>query len=270
MVGSVVPGIGTAIGALGGLIIGGAAGAIGGMGQKKAAKSAKKAQKAQEAAIRAEMQRRAEGIGAARAQFGDISSYGQAFSGGSGPAAAQDPSRFQNIGKTLNSRSLIQGQIDQEAGAVRDLGRQDLTGSAQQTAAGIRQASAARGLMGSSLDAGARQTLLGNYAGAKSALAGSVDATRQAGWGAMKGQQQAFESAAGGGDINPQMGAISTASMAAGARGQMGGMLAGNLLNQGLGALRYGALAEAQGGQGISALGLPKLGLAKPEGRRTA
>lgn len=261
--GSVVPGWGTLIGG----VVGGAAGAIGGLAQKKKNKSANRAKNRQEGAIREEMRRRATGIAEARQTFGDVNSYGQAFSGGSGPAAAVDPSAFQNLGKTLTARSTIQGQIDQEASTARDAGRQNLTASAQQAAVGLRGAAAERGLMGSSLDTRSRQELLGGYAGARSTLAGNVDALRQGAWNEVKGQQRGFEQAAGGGNINPQMGALSTSALAAGARGQMGAAMAGNLLGQGLGAMRYGMLAEANGGQGIRALGLPSLGLNSPTRR---
>lgn len=260
-----MPGWGTAIGG----VAGGAMGALGGLGQASAEKAARRAQKAQEAAIRAEMRRRAEGIGKARETFGDISSYGQAFSGGLGPAAAQDPSTHQDIGKTLNARANIQGQIDTEASAALDAGRQDLTSSTQQAAAGVRQAAASRGLMGSSIDTGAKTALLGGLAGGKSNLAASVDAVKRGGWNAVNSSQQGFEAAAGGGNISPQMGSLSTASLAAGARGQMGTAMLGNMVGQGLGVLRHGALAEAQGGQGLRALGLPSLGLSTSPTRRS-
>jgi hypothetical protein len=241
-------------GAVVGGVAGGAMGALGGMGQQKADDAAQKALKAQQAAILAEMQRRANGVGKARQTFGDINNRGK----------VAGLNTNQNLGKTLEARSQIQGNIDQGAHAVRDLGMQGITDTAQQTGAGIRQASASRGLMGSSLDASAKQSLLSGYTNARSGLAGAVDATRQAGWNGIQGQQQAFEAAAGGGNINPQMGSISTAGMAAGAQGQMGATMAGNMLGQGIGLLNYGALAEANGGQGIQAMGLPSLGLTKP------
>jgi len=246
-----------------GMIIGGAMGALGGMGQKSADKSAADALKAQQEAIAKEMKARAAGIGAARSTFGDINSYGQSFNGGSGFAKMRDPSKYQDIGKTLQNRSVIQGGIDQQAGAVRDAGRMGITGAAQAAGANTRAVGASRGLMGSSIDQGARQNLLGSYAGARADLAGHVQATKQGGWDAIRGQQNAFEGAAAGGSrIQGQLGSLSALGTISGARAQQPMAAMGNMLNMGLGTLNQGMLAEAQGGQGMQALGMPSMGLA--------
>lgn len=246
--------IGMAVGALGG--------ALGGMGQDAAAKAQQAAIEAQQRAIAQEMKQRAKGVGATRAQFGDINAWGQKFNGGSGFAAAKDPSKYQDLGTTLQNRSAIAGGIQGNVEATTAAGKVDLTGAAQQGAASIRQASASRGLLGSSLDTSAKQHLLGQYAGGKANLAGAADATRQAGWGAIQGQQAAFENAAQrGANISGQLGALSNAGAIAGARGQQPAVFGANLINTGMGIANYGALAQANGGQGVQALGLPKMNL---------
>lgn len=253
------PGYGTLVGG----IIGGIGGAIGGMGQASAAKAQAEALQAQREAIRAEQIAKAKGIGAAREKFGDVSQWGQKFTSvGDQYTRAHDPSKFQDIGKTLANRSAIAGGVEQQVGAMRDASRQGITNATQQGAAGMRASLAGRGLFGSSLDVSAKQNLLAQYGGARSQLAGAAEGVRQSSYGAVKATQNAFEGAAqSGGNIQNQLNALSTASSIASARGQQGAAFGANLINAGMGVANYGALAQANGGVGVQAFGLPKMNL---------
>lgn len=234
-------------------------GALGGLGQAKADKAQQEAIAQQEAAIRAEMRQRAKGVGSVRAKFGDISSFGQKFSGGSGVGAAVDPSKFQDIGKTLGNRSNIAGSIEGQVGALRDAGGVDLTSAAQQGSAALRASMAARGLQGSSLETSGKEGLLGAYAGGRADLASGLQGARQGAWGSLMDQQRGFEGAANsGGNIQGQLATLSTQGAISGARAQQPIVAAGNLLNMGLGLTREAALASANGGQGWGAL-LPSI-----------
>jgi hypothetical protein len=248
----IAPGVGTAVGA----VAGGLMGAMGAMGQNSAAKAQRAALEAQKRAMEAEMRRRATGVANAREAFGDVWSFGK-------PTGDYDPSKFQNLDKTIMRHGQLAGGIESNAQAVRDAGTSQLTGAGQQAAVAQRGASLDRGLLGSSLDESARKMLLSQYAANRSGVAQATEGARQGGWDAVKGQQQAFESAArGGSDITGQMRSISTASQIAGARSQMPYIMFGNLLSSGMGVLDAGARSEAGGGRGFTALGLPKLGLA--------
>ena len=248
----IMPGVGTAVGA----VAGGLMGALGGMGQNSAAKAQRAALEAQKRAQEAEMRRRAQGVAGAREAFGDVWSFGK-------PTGDYDPSKFQDLNKTIMRHGQLAGGIESQAQAVRDAGTSQLTGAGQQAAVAQRGASLDRGLLGSSLDESARKMLLSQYAANRSGVAQATEAAREGGWGAMKGQQAAFESAArGGADISGQMRSLSTASQIAGARSQMPYIAFGNLLNTGMGVLDAGARGEASGGRGLTALGLPRLGLA--------
>jgi hypothetical protein len=165
----------------------------------------------------------------------------------------------------------IAGNIESNAQAVRDAGMAQLTGAGQQAAVAQRAASVSRGLLGSSLDDSARRTLLGQYAANRANVTQATEAARQSGWDAVRGQQHAFEAAArGGADVNSQLQRLSVASQIAGARAQMPYITFGNLLNSGMALLDAGMRSEAAGGRGLTALGLPRLGVGsggdKPSG----
>jgi len=158
----------------------------------------------------------------------------------------------------------IAGNIESNAQVVRDAGMAQLTGEGQRAAVAQRAASLSRGLLGSSLDDSARRALLSQYAANRANVAQATEAARRSGWGAMRGQQQAFEAAArSGADINAQLQRMSVASQIAGARAQMPYVAFGNLLNSGIALLDAGMRTEAAGGRGLTALGLPRLGVGR-------
>lgn len=261
--------VGGPVGAVAGGVIGLGVGALGGVGQSKARKAQEAAIRAQQEMVRAEMGRRAQGVAKARETFGDVWSFANKdinaknkFQTSGEWYDQQDPSKFQNLGKTITRHGEIAGGIESQAGVVREAGQQQLGDSAQQAAVANRASMANRGLMGSSLGESAKQALLAQYAGNRANLAAGVEATRQGGWDAIRSRQAQFENMAQGGQrITGQQMAGANASAIAGARAQMPVATFGNLLNTGLGVFQAGALAEAQGGAGLSALGLPKLGV---------
>jgi hypothetical protein len=255
----VAPGWGTLIGAG----VGALGGAIGGMGAAQAQKAQQRALQEQQDAIRNEVTRRAQGVADTRAKFGDLWSSEVGGAGGLHVGAPIGPGGSQDLGKTLESHSLISGEIEGQAGAARDLGRIGLTDTAQQAAAAVRGSSAARGLAGSSLDESNRKMLLGHYAGGRANLAAGTEQARQSGTNAIQTQQQGMENLiGGGGDISGQLRSLSTAGAIAGAAGQIAPTAWGNLFNTGIGLVGQGAKAEAGGGLGVQALGLPALGVA--------
>lgn len=261
--------VGGPVGALVGGGVGMIAGGIGGLGQAKADKAAKAALEAQQNQIRNEMRRRAQGVGKTRETFGDVWSFANKDINAANKMKTggefydpQDPSKFQSLKKTVTRHGEIAGGVESQADAVRDAGQQQLTGGAQQAAVANRASIANRGLMGSSLADSAKQQLLAQYAGGRANVAGATEGARQGGWDAVRGQQMQMEGMANAGaNIAPNQAATGAASAIAGARAQMPVAMFGNLLNTGLGVFQQGALAEAQGGQGLAALGLPKLGV---------
>lgn len=164
---------------------------------------------------------------------------------------------------TILRHGQLAGGIESNAQAVRDAGMSQLAGAGQQAAVAQRGASLDRGLLGSSLDESARKMLLAQYAANRAGVAQATEDARDSGWRALKQQQAMFENAArGGSDISAQMRSLATAGQIAGARAQMPYIAFGNLLNTGMGVLDAGARSEAAGGRGLTALGLPRLGLA--------
>lgn len=249
----VAPGFGTLVGAG----VGAIGGLVGGMASKKAKKAKEAAIAEEEAAMRREMVRRGEGVAAVRQQFGDIASMGQHFNGGVGPGAAIDPSRFQDANKTLLAHSQIAGGIENEAGAVRDAGTQQLTDTAQGSKAQVEGSLASRGLLGSSLDTSAKQMLLSQYAGGRADVAGGTEAVRQGGWDVNKNTQMAFEDVANqGSNVGDLLRSTGQTSAIQGATGQIPYTLFGNLLNTGLGVATNATAASAQGGSGLSTVGI--------------
>jgi hypothetical protein len=261
--------VGGPIGAVAGGVIGLGVGALGGMGQRKARKAQEAAIRAQQDMVRQEMGRRAQGVGAARETFGDVWSFANGDINSQNRLKTsgewydqQDPSKFQSLDKTVMRHGQLAGSIESQAGAVREAGQTDLTGAAQRAGTLNRASMLNRGLMGSSLGDSAKQQLLAQYAGGRANLAGAVEGTRQAAWGGLRDRQAQFEAMAQGGQrITNQQMAGANASAIAGARSQMPIATFGNLLNTGLGVFQAGAMAEAQGGQGLAALGLPQLGI---------
>jgi hypothetical protein len=174
----------------------------------------------------------------------------------------QDSSYWQNLNKTITRHGELAGGIEQQAGAVRDAGQVNLTGNAQQAAVANRGSIASRGLMGSSLADSAKQGLLAQYAGGRANVAQAAENTRQSGWDALANRQQQMEALAqGGGNLSNTMAAQQGASAIAGARQQIPYATFGNLLNTGMGIFQQGAMAEAKGGAGFGALGLPDVGV---------
>ena len=180
----------------------------------------------------------------------------------------QDASYWQNLQKTVDTHGQIAGGIESNANAVRDAGQQQLTGAAQQANVQNKGNIIERGLLGSSLGDSAKQNLLAQYAGGQANVAAGTEAARQGGWDANKALQQQYESMArGGSDISGQLRAQSQAGQIAGAGAQMPYTMFGNLLNTGVGLIDSGARAEAQGGMGLQALGLPSLGVGSRAGQ---
>jgi hypothetical protein len=267
MSGSLVGGAGSGaaagaqVGGPWGAAIGGVAGLgmgfLGGSAAQKAQQAQKKALALQEAAQRAEMQRRAQGVGAARTAFGDVADFGQSFYSGSGAGAAQDPSKFQDLKATELAHAQISGGIEDQASAVRDAGMQGLTTGAQQAKVAMNASTSQRGLMGSSLTDAAKQQLLGQYVSGRGDVAGAVAGTRQSGAQNITQMRQGFESAANAGDtISGQVASIGKQGAIESAKSQIPYTMFGNLLNTGIGTLNQGMQASAQGGAGVSALGL--------------
>jgi hypothetical protein len=174
----------------------------------------------------------------------------------------QDASFYQNLNKTLSTRSQLAGGIEDSASATRDAGTAQLTSGAQGATASLKGSLADNGLLGSSIGDSAKQALLAQFAGGRGNVAAAVEDTRQSGWDSLKTSQLGFErSVRGGSDISGQLQGLQRANLIGGAKASMPYTMFGNLINTGAGLLSQGAVAEAQGGQGVAALGLPKLGV---------
>ncbi len=261
---------GAASGAAMGAMVGGPVGAVigGGVGLLAGGISgmgAKKSRKAQEAAMRAQMElihqqqvQRAKGIAKARDTFGDVWSLSDKGKGGDDTSVRY----HRDAALALANRGNLTGAIESEASAARDTGEAALSGQAQEQAKALRGNIATRGLLGSSMDASMREGMLADYGVARANLAGGVEATRAGAWNNIQQRQLSLEGlASGGGNPSAAINATKTQGLIAGARAQMPSVFFGNLINTGVGMLNEGALASAQGGQGMGAIGLPSLNL---------
>ena len=261
----VLPGWGTAIGAGVGALAGGIAGA----GQKSQRKAQEKQLKAQQKAIFEEITARNKDVGATRAAFGDVWSLGRTDGGadavtknslGDWGSQLQTPSAFQDRAQTLLRHSQIAGGIDSQADAVRDAASSTLNEDAQRAAVATRAASLNRGLIGSSLDEGARKLLLSQFAGGRAQAADAGEQATEAGWQGIRSKQAQLEAqAAGGQRMGSLLASTNLKSEIAGANAQIPVTTFGNLLNTGINLTNAGVLSGAQGGQGFNAFRLPGL-----------
>lgn len=243
-------------GAVLGTAIGGPLGGVMGaqFGQNQDAQRAQeKATNQQQAAFAADLAARKQQVGQIGTLFGDINSAG-------------------DKGKATLAHGQFAGQIEGQAQNVRDISQQGLLAGAQQHNAAIKGALASRGLLGSSLEQSAKQSLLGTYLGGRAATAGATEGTRIGGWNTLTQERQGLQNLAlQGGNIMPQIGAMGQASMLGQALRNIPITAFGNQLAIGGQLIGQASMMAAQGGQGLQAFGgssTPSLALSPATGTR--
>jgi hypothetical protein len=227
----VMPGIGTAVGA----VAGGALGAFQGSQQNKAAKAAAAQARRQQRMIDREIERRKKNVGRVQEQSGDVDST--VMAGG-------------NVDKAVRNRSMLGGAIEGNVSAVRDAGMLGVTEGAAKVSQDTNASLSERGLVGSSLDASAKEAVLGNYLGGRADVAGAAEQTRQGGWDAIKANQLQMENAIRTGGANIGGTLVAQTALGATQQAQAGipGQVAGNVLtNAGsmIGAYQVGEAGRA-------------------------